>query len=88
MTLDPTKLDPHHARKRAGTYHADELHAMLLHDLETHRPLGGPMGRGALFTIEACAKIAAYRRVPVDAYFQALLAEGAALTGSANVVMA
>lgn len=82
------KLDPHHARKSARTYHADELHAMLLDDLVMARPLGGPMGKGALFTVEACAKIAAYRRVGVDDYFTALLAEGAAKTGRTTVALA
>lgn len=82
------KYDPHHARKRAGTYDADVLHQMLLDDLVAARPLGGPMERGALFTIEACQKVAAYRRVSIDDYFQALLAEGAVKTGRTTVALA
>lgn len=81
-------MDPHHRRKRAGAYDTDTLHAMLLDDYVHARPLGGPMDRGALFVVEACAKIAAYRRVTVDAYFEALLAEGAAKTGRITVPLA
>ncbi|MGK2948996.1 MAG: hypothetical protein ACSLFP_10505 [Acidimicrobiales bacterium] len=83
-----TQIDPHHARKRAGRYHADTLHEMLLADYVAGRPLGGPMERGTLFTIEACEKIAAYRRTTVEDYFTALLAEGAAKTGRTVVSLA
>lgn len=82
------RLDPHHKRRRAGKYSPDDLHAMLLDDYVHGRPLGGPMERGAVFTVEACARIAADRRVKVDDYFQALLAEGASKTGRTAVPLA
>lgn len=88
MRLNGRKLDPHHRRKPADRYSPDVLHAMLLDDLVHHRPLGGPMERGAQFTVIACARVAKARRVPVDDYFQALLAEGAAVTGSTSVTLA
>lgn len=80
--------DPWRNRKRAGRYSPEDLHAMLLDDLAHQRPLGGPMERGALFTMEACARVAKARRVPVDDYFEALLAEGATRTGSTAVHLA
>lgn len=82
------KLDPHHRRLHASRYSPDVLHAMLLDDLTHRRPLGGPMERGALFTVEACARIAKHRRCSVDDYFEALLAEGANVTGTTEVPLA
>jgi hypothetical protein len=82
------KLDPHHARKRAHRYDADTLHAMLLDDYVHNRPLGGPMEKGAVFVVEACAKIAAYRRSTPNDVFEAILAEGAAQTARTTVTLA
>jgi hypothetical protein len=82
------KLDPHHARKRAHRYDADTLHAMLLDDYMHNRPLGGPMERGAVFVVEACAKIAHTRRSTPNDVFEALLAEGAAATARTTVPLA
>lgn len=82
------KLDPHHARKHPHAYDAETLHAMLIDDYVAHRPLGGPAERGAGFLIGACQKIAYARGVTPEVYFQALLTEGAALTGSTAVAMA
>lgn len=81
-------MDPHHDRKHPHIYDADDLHAMLIDDYVSHRPLGGPGTKGAAFLVGTCEKVAAVRGVTVDAYFQALLAEGVALTGSTAVAMA
>jgi hypothetical protein len=81
-------MDPHHQRQHPHAYDADELHAMLIDDYVTHRPLGGPGVRGAAFLIGACEKIAAVRGITPEVYFQAFLAEGVALTGSTAVAMA
>lgn len=82
------KLDPWDKRKHPYTYDPDTLHKMLLDDYVSNRPLGGPMEWGAAFVLGACEKIAAHRRVSVDAYFEALLAEGATLTGRTAVPLA
>lgn len=82
------KLDPWRDRKRAARYSPEDLHAMLIDDYVAGRPLGGPMEDGALFLIEACARVAKRRRVSVDDYFEALLAEGASLTGRTVVPLA
>lgn len=88
MRHNGRKLDPHHRRQRAGRYSPDVLHAMLLDDLVHHRPLGGPMERGTVFTVEACARVAKHRRCSVDDYFEALLAEGASITGTTDLPLA
>lgn len=82
------KPDAWGARKHPYKYDADALHQMLLDDYVHHRPLGGPMEFGAAFLIGACEKIAAKRRCTPDDYFQVLLAEGTALTGSTSVALA
>lgn len=82
------KLDPWNKRKHPYQYDPDTLHKMLLDDYVSNRPLGGPMEWGAAFVIGACEKVAVHRRVSVDAYFEAFLAEGAALTGRTTVPLA
>lgn len=82
------KLDPWDKRKHPYQYDPDVLHKMLLDDYVSNRPLGGPMEWGAAFLIGACEKIAAKRGVTPNDYFDALLAEGAALTGRTAVPLA
>lgn len=81
-------IDPHHNRKHPHSYDADDLHAMLIDDYVSHRPLGGPGTKGAAFLIGACQKIATVRGITPEQAFQALLSEGVALTGSTAVAMA
>lgn len=81
-------IDPHHNRKHPHVYDADDLHAMLIDDYVSHRPLGGPGARGAAFLIGACQKIAAVRGLTPEQVFTGLLIEGTALTGSTAVAMA
>ena len=88
MRLHGRRLDDWRKRRHPNRYSAEALHAMLLDDLVHHRPLGGPGERGCAFLIGACQKNARHRGVTPDAYFQALLAEGTAITGSTAVAMA
>lgn len=81
-------IDPHHDRRHPHVYEADELHAMLIDDYVSHRPLGGPGTKGAAFLVGACEKIAAVRGITPEQAFTALLTEGTALTGSTAVAMA
>lgn len=88
MRFRGRKLDNWRRRRHPDRYSPDELHAMLLDDYVHNRPLGGPMERGAAFTIGACQRIARHRGVSVEDYFQMLLAEGAAKTGRTTVPLA
>lgn len=88
MKVRGRKLDPWRRRRHPNRYSVEDLHAMLLDDYVSNRPLGGPMEQGAAFLIGACARIAHHRGITTDEYFEALLAEGAALTGRSTVQLA
>lgn len=81
-------LDPWGHRVHPHRYDPDTLHRMLIDDYTSFRPFGGPGDFGAAFLIGACEKVAGHRRIPVDDYFQQLLAEGQALTGRETVPLA
>lgn len=80
--------DPWGKRQHPYRYDPDILHAMLLDDYERFRPLWGPGLRGTEHLVFACEKVAAHRKVHVDTYFDALMAEGAARTSRTSTALA
>lgn len=72
---------PERRRTDVSYYSADELHEMLVDDAVKHRPLGGPGQRGVQWMHDALARIAAQRRIPIEAAYNAVLDDLHSRTG-------
>lgn len=77
--MNKPKIPPPERRKRPEAYSDDELFTMLVDDGVHHRPLGGNGERGIQWMMDALGKIAAVRRIEIEAAFvqvnQAIAAE-------------